>query len=90
MSNVRHGVVLLTAGKDRDALVTAAGGTLVDETEGSVTVAFDTEAQAKKALTKLGKAGLVEGESVWTVAAPLPDWWSEYKEVADAMLEHGG
>jgi hypothetical protein len=90
MSDVRHGIVLLTAGKDRAALIAAAGGSLIDETEGSATVAYDTESQAKKALAKVIKAGLVDGETVWQVAAPLPDWWNDYKEAADAMLEHGG
>jgi hypothetical protein len=94
MSKTRYGVIVLTpqleaAGRDRASL-DALGGERIDETDGSVTLAFADEAMATGAVTTLVDAGLVEGEGVFYVAVPIPTWLDEYKDLASSMQEHGG
>jgi hypothetical protein len=92
---VRHGLVVLTApleaaGLDRRAVVGAFGDALVDETEGSLTAAWDAPAPADAARDDLVAKGLVEGESVFRVEVAVPSWMEAYNDVAHSMMEHGG
>lgn len=94
MSQTRYGVVVLTAqleatGRDRAGL-DALGGALIDETDGSLTLAFDDETAATAAVADLVHGGLVEGEGVFYVAVPVPDWLDEYRDLSSSLQEHGG
>ena len=95
MGKVQYGVVVLTDGLpaanlDAAKAVKLSKGTLIDETEASLTISVKTEAAANKAIAALVKAGLVLDANVFAVQAEVPDWLDEYRQAASAMVEHGG
>ncbi len=93
MSEVHHGLVVLSSqipGATRDALVQAADGTLIDETEASLTFLYDDKKKAAAALKRLVKLGAQVGATAFEVEATVPDWLPQYREAAASLVEHGG
>jgi hypothetical protein len=95
MSQVHHGLVILTGAfgalsLTREQVLAAAGGELLDETEGSLTLTFSTKKALDGAATKVGKLGLKQGEHTFALHAEVPSWLDDYREAASAMIEHGG
>ena len=98
MSDTCHGLIVLMselpptqrADLSTELLMREAGGERLDETEHSLTLAFESvEAQAR-AVEALVAKGLVEGEHLFTVQVGVPPWLSAFRDASAAMVEHGG
>ncbi|MFK7931282.1 MAG: hypothetical protein AB8H79_24070 [Myxococcota bacterium] len=95
MAKTQYGVMVLTeglagAGLDTAKAVKLCKGTLIDETEASLTVSVKTEKAATKAVAALVAKGLALDSQVFLVRAHVPDWLEDYRASASAMMEHGG
>lgn len=96
MSENLHGLLVLTAPLadlevSRDQVVAAAAGaTLLDETEGSLTLGFATADGLAAAVGALVGLGLIEGQHCFALSATVPDWLPAYQDASSNMVEHGG
>ncbi|TVQ90071.1 MAG: hypothetical protein EA397_14050 [Deltaproteobacteria bacterium] len=98
MSDTCHGLIVLMsalpsaqrAELSTEQLVREAGGERLDETEHSLTLAFESADAQGRAVEALVQRGLVEGEHLFAVQVGVPTWLPAFRDASSAMVEHGG